>query len=352
MITKYYPKKYSMKINSRLSIPIICLFSTWGLAQKTDTLAEKMLVYQLPNGAWSKSLDKKTAINYTIPINEEIIKKAKERDDNYATIDNNATSKEINHLVKAYNNTQNKKYLIAAEKGIEYLLSMQYENGGFPQYYPNKAIYRKQVTYNDNAMINALTVLYNISEGKEGFGVINEKLKRKSKIAVEKGIKCILKTQYLQNNIPTIWADQYNEITLIPEKARAFEPASLASGESANIVRFLMEQKPTPEIVSAIKNAIKWFKESKIEGYSYGISKENGKTVRSLKEDKNSVIWARFYDLSNNKPIFGDRDGNTTYNYNEISEERKNGYGWYLDNPEKLINKEYPKWLLKNNITE
>lgn len=320
-------------------------------AQQTDSLAEKMLIYQLPNGAWSKSLDKKTAINYALPINEEIIKKAKERDDNYATIDNNATSKEINHLVKAYNSTQNKKYLIAAEKGIEYLLKMQYENGGFPQYYPNKAIYRKQITYNDNAMINALSVLYNTSKGADGFAVVKENLKNQSKIAVKKGVNCILKTQFVQNNVPTIWADQYNEVTLVPEKARAFEPASLASAESVAIVRFLMNLEPTPEIQSSIKNAIKWFNANKIEGYSYVTTKENSKG-RSLKEDKNSVIWARFYDLTNNKPIFGDRDGSTTYNYNEISEERKNGYGWYTDNPEKLITKDYPKWLQKNNITE
>lgn len=320
-------------------------------AQQTDSLAEKMLIYQLPNGAWSKSLDKKTAINYALPINEEIIKKAKERDDNYATIDNNATSKEINHLVKAYNSTQNKKYLIAAEKGIEYLLKMQYENGGFPQYYPNKAIYRKQITYNDNAMINALSVLYNTSKGADGFAVVKENLKNQSKIAVKKGVNCILKTQFVQNNVPTIWADQYNEVTLVPEKARAFEPASLASAESVAIVRFLMNLESTPEIQSSIKNAIKWFNANKIEGYSYVTTKENSKG-RSLKEDKNSVIWARFYDLTNNKPIFGDRDGSTTYNYNEISEERKNGYGWYTDNPEKLITKDYPKWLQKNNITE
>lgn len=320
-------------------------------AQQTDSLAEKMLIYQLPNGAWSKSLDKKTAINYALPINEEIIKKAKERDDNYATIDNNATSKEINHLVKAYNSTQNKKYLIAAEKGIEYLLKMQYENGGFPQYYPNKAIYRKQITYNDNAMINALSVLYNTSKGADGFAVVKENLKNQSKIAVKKGVNCILKTQFVQNNVPSIWADQYNEVTLVPEKARAFEPASLASAESVAIVRFLMNLESTPEIQSSIKNAIKWFNANKIEGYSYVTTKENSKG-RSLKEDKNSVIWARFYDLTNNKPIFGDRDGSTTYNYNEISEERKNGYGWYTDNPEKLITKDYPKWLQKNNITE
>jgi PelA/Pel-15E family pectate lyase len=291
-------------------------------------------------------------VNYDAPIDKNLLKKIKSTGDDHATIDNNATSKEINILIKSYKTTKNPEYLKSAEKGIQYLLVMQYKNGGFPQYYPNSAIYRKQITYNDNAMINALTVLYNVAEGKNDFDVVDSKLKEKSKIAVQKGIECILKTQVLQKGIPSIWADQYNEITLQPDKARAFEPISLATGESVGIVKFLMMQPVTSEIEKSIKSAVKWFKQNKIAGYSYNVTKQDGKTVRILAEDKNSVIWARFYDINTNKPLFGDRDGSVKYNYNEVSEERRNGYSWFGDSPEKLINKEFPKWLEKNKLTE
>ncbi|AZA55539.1 pectate lyase [Chryseobacterium sp. G0201] len=319
-------------------------------AQIKDTLAEKMLVYQLPNGGWGKQLDDKSVVDYYLPIDKNLLSKIKATGNDHATIDNNATSREINGLIKAYQTTKNQEYLKSAEKGIKYLLSMQYENGGFPQYYPNSGLYRKQVTYNDNAMINALTVLYNVAEGKNDFDVVDSSLKEKAKSAVEKGIQCILKTQVLQKGIPSIWADQYNEITLQPDKARAFEPISLATGESVNIVKFLMMQTATPEIQNSIKSAIKWFKDNKIEGYSYNVAKQNGKAVRTLAEDKNSVIWARFYDINNNKPLFGDRDGSVKYNYNDVSEERRNGYSWFGDAPDKLINKEFPKWVQKNNV--
>ncbi|MDQ0781108.1 pectate lyase [Chryseobacterium sp. W4I1] len=199
-------------------------------------------------------------------------------------------------------------------------------------------------------MINALTVLYNVAEGKNDFDVVDSKLKEKSKTAVQKGIECILKTQVLQKGMPTIWADQYNEITLQPDKARAFEPISLATAESVVIVRFLMQQPVTPEIEKSIKSAVNWFKQNKIEGYSYNVSKVNGKAVRTLAEDKNSVIWARFYDINTNKPLFGDRDGSVKYDYNEVSEERRNGYSWFGDFADKLINKEFPKWVQKNNV--
>jgi len=201
-------------------------------------------------------------------------------------------------------------------------------------------------------MINALTVLYNAAEGKNGFDVVSSSLKEKSKIAVQKGIGCILKTQVLQKRTPSIWADQYHEITLQPDKARAFEPVSLATGESVGIIRFMMQQPVTPEIEKSIKAAVEWFKQNKIEGYSYNVAKQNGKAVRILAEDKNSVIWARFYDIHTNKPLFGDRDGSVKYNYNEVSEERRNGYSWFGDFAEKLLAKEYPKWLEKNKITE
>ncbi|EJL69993.1 pectate lyase, PelA/Pel-15E family [Chryseobacterium populi] len=336
----------------KISILIFSFITLTFSAQAKDTLAEKILIYQLPNGGWGKQLDDKSVVNYSLPIDKNLLKKIKATGDDHATIDNNATSREINALIKAYQSTKNPEYLKSAEKGIKYLLIMQYENGGFPQYYPNSGLYRKQVTYNDNAMINALTVLYNVAGSKNDFNVVDPKLKEKSVLAVQKGIQCILKTQVMQKGNPSIWADQYNEITLQPDKARAFEPISLATGESVNIVRFLMMQLVTPEIESSVKAAVKWFKENKIDGYSYNVSKQNGKTLRILKEDKSSVIWARFYDIPTNKPLFGDRDGSVKYNYNEVSEERRNGYSWFGDAPGKLITEEYPKWLEKSNLSD
>lgn len=319
---------------------------------KKDTLAEKILLYQLPVGGWGKQLEDKSVVNYNLPVDNNLLRKIKSTGDDHATIDNNATSREINILMKAYSETKNPDYLKAAEKGIRYLLAMQYENGGFPQYYPNKGLYRKQITFNDNAMINVLTVLYNTAEGKNDFIAVDEKLKEQSKKAVKKGIECILKAQVLQNGKPTIWADQYNELTLQPDKARAFEPISLATAESVGVVRFLMLQPVTPEIEKSVKSAVQWFTENDIEGYSYNVVKQNGKTVRILAEDKNSVVWARFYDIHDNRPLFGDRDGSVKYNYNDVSEERRNGYSWFGDFAKKLIDKEYPKWLDKNKLSQ
>lgn len=339
-------------INLKLTVASFCLITSAFSAQVKDTLAEKMMVYQLPNGGWGKHNSDKKNVDYTKKIDAKLLKIIKANDNDLATIDNNATSKEINSLIKAYGTTKNPAYLKSAEKGIEYLLSMQYENGGFPQYFPNSAIYRKQVTYNDNAMINALTILYNVSEGKEGFDAVDQKLKEKSKIAVQKGLDCILKTQVMQNGKLSIWADQYNEVTLVPEKARAFEPMSLATGESVGILKFLMMQPVTPEIEKSIRFAVQWFDESRIKDHTYQVSREGEKAIRTLSRKEGSSVWARFYDIPTNKPVFGDRDGSVKFNYEEVSEERRMGYSWYNEAGTKLIDNDYPKWLKRNKLSQ
>ncbi|WP_262151363.1 pectate lyase [Chryseobacterium foetidum] len=339
-------------INLKLTVASFCLITSAFSAQVKDTLAEKMMVYQLPNGGWGKHNSDKKNVDYTKKIDAKLLKVIKANDNDLATIDNNATSKEINGLIKAYGTTKNPAYLKSAEKGIEYLLSMQYKNGGFPQYYPNSAIYRKQVTYNDNAMINALTILYNVSEGKEGFDAVDQKLKEKSKIAVQKGLDCILKTQVMQNGKLSIWADQYNEVTLVPEKARAFEPMSLATGESVGILKFLMMQPVTPEIEKSIRFAVQWFDESRIKDHTYQVSREGEKAIRTLSKKEGSSVWARFYDIPTNKPVFGDRDGSVKFNYEEVSEERRMGYSWYNEAGTKLIDNDYPKWLKRNKLSQ
>lgn len=339
-------------INLKLTVASFCLITSAFSAQVKDTLAEKMMVYQLPNGGWGKHNSDKKNVDYTKKIDAKLLKVIKANDNDLATIDNNATSKEINGLIKAYGTTKNPAYLKSAEKGIEYLLSMQYKNGGFPQYFPNSAIYRKQVTYNDNAMINALTILYNVSEGKEGFDAVDQKLKEKSKIAVQKGLDCILKTQVMQNGKLSIWADQYNEVTLVPEKARAFEPMSLATGESVGILKFLMMQPVTPEIEKSIRFAVQWFDESRIKDHTYQVSREGEKAIRTLSKKEGSSVWARFYDIPTNKPVFGDRDGSVKFNYEEVSEERRMGYSWYNEAGTKLIDNDYPKWLKRNKLSQ
>lgn len=336
-----------MKKLHKILYTLICLsFCSCAIAQntgaKTDPIAEKMLIYQLSNGAWPKQLEGGSVVKYETQIDEALLAKIKATTEKHATIDNRATSREINALVKAYKTTGNKTYLQAAERGIDYLFKAQYANGGWPQYYPDKSIYRAEITYNDDAIVNVLNIMLNIATKTNDFEIVDQKYVSKAEDAVKRGIDCILKTQVIQNGKPAIWAAQYDQNTLRPAKARNFEPASFSTSESVGIVRFLMRiENPSAAIKIAISNAIDWFGTTKIVGYKFD-KLPNGD--KGLVADPASTIWARFYDFETNRPIFGDRDNSVKTNVADISFERRNGYAWYGNWPVNLIAKEYPKW--------
>jgi len=335
-----------IRIRTLLTIACSSLLISCYAQLPTDSTAEKMLVYQLGNGGWPKQLEDKSVVNYGASLTPELLAKIKATKDLHATFDNKATSREVVYLVKAYKKTQNKAYLTAAEKGLDYILAAQYANGGWPQYYPDQSSYRSEITYNDDAMINVLDILQDITTKKNDFEVVNPEYIKKAEKAVAKGIDCILKTQVKQKGELTIWAAQYDKDSMLPAKARAFEPASLATGESAGIVRFLMGIKnPSAEVKKSVAAAVKWFDTYKISGFRF--VREKGKTA-SLIADNTSMAWARFYDLEKNVPIFGDRDNSIKSKLEELSAERRNGYAWYGNWGQKIIEKEYPKWLTIN----
>ncbi|UOQ71278.1 pectate lyase [Hymenobacter cellulosilyticus] len=109
------------------------------LAEAIDTTAEKMLVYQRSIGGWPKAVKEKK-VDYKAPLSAAVkaatLAAANAKD---ATIDNNATTREIEYLAKAYKATGNPAYRQSAEKGIRYLLKMQHKNGGFPSFTPTAA---------------------------------------------------------------------------------------------------------------------------------------------------------------------------------------------------------------------
>jgi PelA/Pel-15E family pectate lyase len=55
-------------------------------------------------------------------------------------------------------------------------------------------------------------------------------------------------------------------------------------------------------------------------------------------------IWARFYEIGTNRPIFCDRDGVAKHSLGEIGYERRNGYAWLGYWPRALLEQDYPAW--------
>jgi len=57
----------------------------------------------------------------------------------------------------------------------------------------------------------------------------------------------------------------------------------------------------------------------------------------------NGPLWARYYEIGTDRPVFGDRDRSVHDAVNEISRERRNGYGWYRDSPKRVLER-YAQW--------
>lgn len=315
-----------------------------------DSVAERMLLYQRNNGGWPQPGG--DAINYNLSLTDgQKATLLSEKGKLDATIDDKATTREINTLVATYKKTQNAAYLKAAENGIKYLLMAQNAVGGWGQFFPDSSSYHKHITYNDQAMMDVMWILKNITDRKNDFDVVANTLIPEAKAAMAKGIDCILKTQYVQHGKLTAWCAQHDRKTLLPAKARAFELASLSGNESVGIVQFLMAiDNPSQEIKTAIRAAVAWLESVKIVGIRVDnivdASQPKGKD-RIVVADPNSTLWARFYNLDTNKPFFTGRDSVPRATLAEIENERRVGYAYYGTWPAKLLSTEYPNWVQK-----
>ncbi|WP_159887464.1 pectate lyase [Paenibacillus puerhi] len=267
-----------------------------------------ILKYQQPDGGWRK--------DYTVTSGEW----AK------STIDNKATYTEIRRLASEYQRTKDSKYSAAAVKGINFLLNMQYANGGWPQIYKSSG-YHTRITFNDGAMVNVMILLDEIANKKGDFSFIDSALADKCKTAVTKGIDNILKTQVVANGVLTVWGQQHDEVTLKPAGGRAYEVPSLCSAESVGIVKFLKSRPATAPITASIKAAEQWFKAVKLTGIK--IVKTSDDVIVVNDPSVTTPIWARFNEIGTNKPIFVGRDGVVKYKLSDIEQERRVGYSWY-----------------------
>ena len=312
----------------------------WYAVDEATRIANQVLVYQRDNGGWEKNVDMAAMLTQV-----ERQKLLSEKSHTDTTIDNGAITTQLQYLAKVITAKNIDAHKSGFFKGLDFLFAIQYENGGFPQYYPLKKDYSRYVTYNDNAMINVLRLMRDIAKKKEDFLFVDEERRAKAEKAVEKAIPVLLKTQVIIDGKKTVWAAQYDELTLKPAAARKFEPVSLTAGESVGIVKFLMlDTKPSEETVEAIESAVRWFESNKLTGLRW--ERMNGENT--VVKDKNAPpIWARFYQIETMKPIFIGRDAVIRYDVSQIEAERRNGYAWYVESPRDLLLEDYPKWKKK-----
>ena len=311
-----------------------------------EKIADNLIAYQNLDGGWLKNIE------WLGVLNSDSVKATLNDFEKQSTLDNRNTFSQIEYLADTYVLTNKLKYRLAVEKGLDYLLDTQKENGGWRGWDVDA------VTFNDDVTTGALELCRNILQGDKSFLWLDQKYLDKIKIAYTRGINLILKTQYIQNGVKTVWAQQYDNVTLEPVKARSFELPGLTAWESSNIVLLLMGiENPSNEIIQAVHDAVNWFKKSAINGIRIQqIALNKDKIINQeypydnvVVEDVNAKpIWSRYYELSDNKPFMVKRSGEKVWKLADVNAERRTGYDWYGYWPQEVLDN-YPKWLKKIN---
>jgi PelA/Pel-15E family pectate lyase len=320
--------------------------AAWYGSVEAVRIADNLLLYQREIGGWDKNIDMALALG---PKERAEIDAEKRDAAAHSTIDNEATYTQMRYLARVFTATRMERFEASFRRALDYVLKAQYPNGGWPQFYPLRDGYWSHITYNDDAMVGVLETLRDIVRRKPEYAFLSDGDRARAGQAIEKAVECILKTQIVQDGKLTVWCAQHDEHTLAPAKARAYELPSLSGSESVGIVEFLMGiEHPSPEVVRAIEGAVAWFRASRIPGIAVkavpapGTPKGFDNVV--IADAAAPPLWARFYELGTNRPIFCGRDSVVKYSMAEIEYERRNGYRWYVDRPARLLDAEYPEW--------
>jgi PelA/Pel-15E family pectate lyase len=330
--------------------------TSWYAGPEGQRIADIVISFQTPAGGWSKNLDLTTRqrapgelFNGDTPArhagSSDFDPLQKLSWSYVGTFDNDATITELRFLAKVINaigSELDSPHRRAFLHGIDYVLAAQFPNGGWPQVWPLAGGYHDAITYNDDAMINVLQLLNDMADGAKDFSFVPAATRTLAAAAVQRGIECILDTQVNAHGTRTVWCQQHDLLTLQPTSARNYEMPAQVGGESAGIMIFLMRlPHPDLKLVAAVHDAAAWFERTQLRDVAFkAVGDEGRQLVASLGA---GPLWARYYQIGSDRPVFGDRDKSIHDNVSELSQERRNGYSWFGDGPKRAL-EQYRQW--------
>jgi PelA/Pel-15E family pectate lyase len=303
----------------------------WFASPAAAAMADAVLSYQTPTGGWSKHID------YTAgprkPGQSFFGESASW--DYVATIDNGATTTEIQFLARANQARSSSRYRAGVERGLGYLLLAQQPTGCWPQVYPLMGGYHDAATYNDDAIVHVASLLRDVSKGGV-YAFVSPDLVSRVATALARGVDCIVASQVVVAGTKTAWPQQCDPVTLAPAIGRSYELPGISGQESAGVVSFLMTLTgPDARAVAAVHTAADWFKLTAIYGYVY-----DDTSVRA--QAGAGPLWARIAEIGTNRAIFANRDGVKLYDFDQLTD-RRTGYSWFGTAPATTL-KTYATW--------
>ncbi|MDO8539346.1 MAG: pectate lyase [Opitutaceae bacterium] len=315
----------------------------WYASNEARTIADNIVLHQSAPGGWTNWSNEGGMMQPPTPADAPNLV--------HASLDDGATTTQLKILARVLAAKPSPaparaaRYRASFLRGFDYLLAAQYPNGGWPHRYPAEG-YHAHITFNDDTTSNVIVLLRAAVAGEPVHAWLDAPRRQRAADAVNRGIACILRCQVVVDGKKTVWGAQHDAKTLAPAAARKFEPASLCGSESVGLVRLLMDnERPSPEVIAAVQAAVAWMQAVKLTGIRVErLETPAGKDARVIADPAAPPLWARFYEIGTNRPIFAGRDAVIKYSMAEIERERRGGYGWYTERPRALLEQDYPRW--------
>jgi PelA/Pel-15E family pectate lyase len=306
---------------------------------------------QLVSGGWDYLVEFDTEKRKEWAFRSDTAAAAPEQK-NVSTYDDDNTQSALRFLLafldaaKSAPDARDARIRESLQYGLRKLVEAQYPNGGWPQRwagtahdlsaqpvlkasypedYPREqpdANYIGHYTLNDDTQSDAIRTMLDA----------NQRTGRSEYLrAAKRGGEFLLLAQMPEPQ--PVWAQQYDS-AMHPAWARAFEPPSVTSRESADVVELLLDlylATGEKRYIEPVPAALAWFQRSELA----------------------PGLWSRLYELQTNRPIYGDRDKRIHYTLEEISEERRTHYAWQrsfgipavIEHAAKLLELGRKKWL-------
>ena len=304
-------------------------------------LADNIITWQLPHGGFYKNgVDKyRKRWDGSEP-------RADWKGDNgieLGTIDNQATVTELMFLADVYQRSHADSYRVAVRKTFEFLLTMQYPSGGFPQVYPARsgASYSNYVTFNDDAMARVLIMLQQaVREAPPLHAeLFTSEQRGRAKDAIARAVDFILAAQIVQAGVKTVWCAQHDPKTHEPRGARSYELPSKSGSESVGVIGFLMTEPQTDAVKAAVQAALAWYVNPAVKRENTAYVKRpqgsNDDSYNPIQTHLGSTMWCRFYELESDDCFFSGRTSADSppgkgkqRDIMAIEPERRYGYQW------------------------
>jgi len=224
---------------------------------------------------------------------------------NRVSFDDDQTQSAISFLMALDQVVDRPELTEAIEKALDMMIRSQLDNGGWPHQYPWQGNYHDFATFNDEGINDCIRVMIEADTYYK---------KKEYTESLHKAARFMMISQ-LPPPQPG-WAQQYNEF-LQPAWARTFEPPSVCPAVTVNNINSLIDlylHTKRSVYLEPIPDALRWLKASQLP---------NGK-------------WGRFLEIGTNKPLYYDRGRIRVETLEELSLERRTGYGYETDIKQKL----------------